>query len=155
MDKAKMLYDASPECKKLLIVMVDNLQSIYGRPINVKVIVDENRSLTQNALQHVWYNDIELSGYSRSRDARRYSKLHFGVPIIRSEDETFRNFYDAALKNNLTYEQKLEMMDFFPVTSLMNKLQMTRYLDAVQQHYSEQGVILEAQGEYKEANSKN
>lgn len=155
MDKCKMLYDASPECKKLLVVIADNLHGMYKRPINVKIIAEENRSLTQNALQHVWYNDVELAGYSRSRDARRYCKLHFGVPIIRSEDEEFRDFYDRALKSNLTYEEKLEMMDFLPVTSLMNKVQMTRYLDNMQQHYAEQGVILEAEGEYKEINSKN
>ena len=36
--------------------------------------------------------------------------------------------YDSALKA-LTYEQKREVMGYFPVTSLMSKGQLSKYLD--------------------------
>ncbi len=76
-------------------------------------------------------------------DARAYNKLHFGVPILRAENEAFRLSYDRVMKH-LEYETKLEAikaMDL-PVTRLMLVKQMTAYMDAVSQHLTPQGVRL-------------
>ena len=107
--------------------------------------VGKDRSLDQNALSHVWYEQIAKE--LREDDAlgvKRWCKLHFGVPILRAEDPEFRAFYDAAIKPHLDYEQKLKAMDHVPVTSLMTKVQLNAYLRAMQEHYrKERSVILE------------
>lgn len=107
----------------------------------------DHRSLPQNALQHVWYSDIQRAGLMTKVEARRYCKLHFGVPLLRSgeneEAMRFREFWDRALKHRLSYEEKLVAMDYVPVTSLMTREQMTDYLDSVQRHFAHQGVQLE------------
>ena len=70
-------------------------------------------------------------------------KLHFGVPILRAEDEHFREFYDGALKR-LTYEQKMAAMEYVPVTSIMSKAQLSRYLEDMRESFaSQRSVYLE------------
>lgn len=103
----------------------------------------KKRSLNQNDISHVWYE--QMAREDRQEDAaghRRYCKLHHGVPILRAEDGDFREAYDAVIRP-LAYELKLIAMDHWPVTSLMNKAQMTAYLEAVQADYGRRGVRLE------------
>jgi len=68
-------------------------------------------------------------------------KLRHGVPILRAEDEKFRETYDTVLKPR-TFEEKLAVMQYLPVTSLMTVPQMTAYLDAVQRECLDMGVRL-------------
>jgi hypothetical protein len=63
--------------------------------------------------------------------------------MLRAESEDFRSQYDGLIKDRFSYEEKLQMMDFFPVTSLMTTDQTSRYLDKVQEAYAKRGVILE------------
>jgi len=120
----------------------------------------EARSLDQNSLQHVWYSEIETQGREMSAgEARRFCKLTIGVPIMRGGDtplcDQFRKGWDGLIKSRLTYEEKLELMDWFAVTSLMNREQMRRYLDTVQRTFADKGVVLagleKGQDEYPEA----
>lgn len=102
------------------------------------------RNLDQNALSHVWYPQIAAFMHLETIEAKAYCKLRFGVPILRAESEDFRRRYDALIKGRFTYEEKLELMEWFPVTSLMSKGQMSRYMSDVQQHFGAQGLILES-----------
>lgn len=107
------------------------------------VLKAKRRSLDQNALAAVWYE--QMAREDRQDDSlghKAYCKLHHGVPILRAEDEEFRQFYDGALKG-LTYEQKREAMKFVPVTSIMSVEQLSKYLDAVHDDYTRRGVGLE------------
>ena len=109
--------------------------------LNVKAGTD--RSLDQNAISHCWYE--QLARELKEDDAigwKSYCKLHHGIPILRAEDEEFRAFYDGSLKR-LTYEQKLQAMKYLPVTSLMTKPQLSKYLVAVQDDFIGKGVKLE------------
>jgi hypothetical protein len=111
--------------------------------IKVSAKTGKARSLDQNGISHVWYE--QLARELREDDAlgyKCYCKLHHGVPILRAEDEEFRAFYDGALKA-LSYEKKLEAMKFLPVTSIMTKQQLSKYLDAVQNDFMLKGVRLE------------
>lgn len=104
--------------------------------VKVSAKVGKDRSLSQNAIGHCWYEQIARE--LREDDAlgvKCYCKLTIGVPILRAEDEAFRSFYDGALKG-LSYEQKLEAMKFVPVTSIMTKPQESRYLESVQAAYA-------------------
>jgi hypothetical protein len=121
------------------------MRELFGKHKFVKVNakIGKARSLDQNAISHVWYEQIARE--LKDDDAlgwKSYSKLHHGIPILRAEDEEFRTFYDGALKQ-LSYEKKLEAMKYLPVTSLMTKPQLTKYLEALQNDFANRGVRLE------------
>lgn len=112
------------------------------RYLTVKLSAGKKRTPNQNDISHTWYEQVARE--LREDDARgvkRFCKLHFGVPILRAEDEEFRTVYDATVKG-MTYEQKLQVMDLLPVTSLMKTGQLSAYMETVQDHYRERGVIL-------------
>lgn len=113
-----------------------------GRPCTVQFLKSD-RSTEQNALFHA----ILRAVYEQKRDEsldeiKRFCKLRFGVPILRSTDPQFRHLYDEAVKNNLSYEQKLEAMDILPVTSRMNTEQMTEMIESTAQYWVENGFDL-------------
>lgn len=112
--------------------------------LRVTVKAGKDRSLDQNAISHAWYE--QLARELREYDAlgwKQECKLLHGVPILRAEDEEFRQFYDAALKTKLSYAEKLAAMKYLPVTSLMTKQQLSRYLESVREHFLRRGVQLE------------
>lgn len=103
------------------------------------------RSNAQNALLHAWYGQIaDALPEDDAMGWKCYCKLHHGVPILRAEDEEFRETYDAAIKG-LRYEQKLHVMRILPVTSLMNKDQLSKYAAQVKADFDSRNVILESQ----------
>lgn len=119
------------------------LRETWNRHKYVRMVIRaRRRSLDQNDISHVWYEQVARE--LRDDDAlgvKCYCKLHHGVPILRAEDAEFRAFYDNAIKG-LTYEQKLGAMKYLPVTSLMSVEQGSRYLVAVQDDYLQRGVAL-------------
>lgn len=104
------------------------------------------RSHEANALSHVWYLQIADFMNVTAIRAKAYCKLRMGVPILRAESDDFRAKYDRLLRP-LPYETKLELMEWFPVSSLMTKGQMNRYMGDVQHHFQEQGLELESLGQ--------
>lgn len=126
---------------------LDQLLRFLGQrdiPYTVNIIDGESRSLAQNRLQHQWMLDLSSQGDQSPSDYRKECKLWFGVPLLRAEDERFREQYDRTIKG-LPYATKIDLMDEpidFPVTRLMTKRQMTRYLDAIWQHYTGNGFVL-------------
>ena len=115
----------------------------HHRYVKINAKSGKARSLDQNSISHAWYE--QLARELREDDAlghKCYCKLHHGVPILRAEDEEFRTAYDATIKG-MTYEQKLQVMRLLPITSLMVKDQLSKYLEAMQADYSRRGVRLE------------
>jgi hypothetical protein len=101
-----------------------------------------NRSNEQNALSHVWYQQIAATlREDTAEGVKCYCKLRLGIPILRGESDDFRERYDRTLKG-LTYEQKIEIMIWFPVTSLMKVEQKSLYLEQIQQHYADRVQLL-------------
>lgn len=122
-----------------------DIRELWKREKFVKVTAKTGkpRSIDQNSISHAWYEQIAKE--LREDDVigwKAFCKLHIGVPILRAEDEHFKAFYDAAVKG-LTYEQKLQAMQFVPVTSLMTKAQLSKYLENVQMEFLRRGVMLE------------
>ncbi len=112
----------------------------HGYKVEIKA---KTRSKSQNAFSHAWYEEISLA--LPEDDAlgwKCYCKLHHGVPILRAEDDEFREAYDGAIKG-LTYEQKLLVMRVFPVTSRMTTKQLTKYAEAVRDDFASRGVHLD------------
>lgn len=135
------------------VINSDNsLQSFIGeiremyrvhRYVKVSAKTGKARSTDQNAISHAWYE--QLARELHEDDAlgwKCYCKLHHGVPILRAEDEDFRTAYDATI-NGMSYEQKLQAMRLLPVTSLMTKKQISKYLEAMQGDFERRGVQLE------------
>jgi len=124
-----------------LIAFLGNMQ----HPFTVTISRGKRRSLDQNRLQRMWMLEAqEQLGTDTAEGFRGYSKLHFGVPILRAEDDKFAAEYDAIIRP-LPYEQKLRLMQVpfdFGVTRQMTTKQKTQYLDAVSAHFSGLGVLL-------------
>lgn len=114
-------------------------------PFTVTVNPGKLRSTEQNKLQRKWVLEVsEQRQDITPEEVRGHAKLHFGVPILRNENEAWRVEYDQIIKP-LPYEHKLRLMmePFdFGVTRVMTTKQKTQYLDAMHRHWSEQGVIL-------------
>ena len=116
--------------------------------------IGKDRTLSANALSHVWYGQADKQLGQQIGTARNFCKLHFGIPILRAEDSEFCTMYDQAIRHN-PYELKLKIMAYWPVTSLMSREQMARYLTAVQVHYADnEQIVLESVGELKKLQEK-
>lgn len=132
--KIKTDYD-----KNQLITFLS--QKAVGFTVEIKDGIDDRRSTAQNKLQRLWVNEAGEQGDMTAEEYRAFCKLHFGVPMLRNENEKFRESYDRVVKK-LGYEAKLEIMAeplSLPVTRLMNKSQKTRYLNMMYQHFIELG----------------
>ena len=119
--------------KKQCLDYINELKTDEKYTVEVKKL---SRSDMQNNTAFMWYKEIALAkGDENPTDIRAYCKLHFGVPILREDNEEFRIAYDKAVKP-LTYDKKLlvmvEPLDF-PVTRMMTTDQMQRYMDCIQE----------------------
>ena len=114
-------------------------------PLTLTIAKGKKRSTEQNRLQRLWTKEIAEQMEDRTpEEVRGYNKLHHGVPIMRLENDEFREKYDTIVRP-LPYEQKLLLMQVpldMPVTRLMSVKQKTDYLNAILQFWSEQGVVL-------------
>ena len=121
------------------------LLNSYKLPCTVNLTKGQRRSVEQNRLQRMWLQEAtEQLGEYRLEEYRAYCKLHFGVPIMRGENDDFREVYDRLIRPR-SYEEKLELMATpidLPVTRLMKTGQKKRYLDDVHAHFTAQGVQL-------------
>lgn len=112
------------------------------RYLEITVKEGKGRSVEQNAVMHGWFGQVarELRE-DDPRGVKRFCKLHFGVPILRAEDDDFRAAYDRVIKP-LDYEDKLVAMDILPVTSAMTTIQLDACMTDIQGHYAKHGVAL-------------
>lgn len=114
-------------------------------PFTLSLTDGKHRSTSQNRLQHMWMSEIaQQKGDMTPAEVRAYCKLTIGVPLLRAENEAFREGYDRTVRP-LSYEQKIQLMGEpldLPVTRLMTTKQKTQYLDAIAKHFGEQGIIL-------------
>lgn len=123
------------------------LKFIEGQkpPFTVSITAGKHRTTEQNRLQRKWMTEAaDQFGDRTAEDVRGYCKLHFGVPILRRENEAFRERYDEVVKP-LTYEQKLKIMMEpldMPITRIMTTKQKTAYLDDIFRALSEEGIVL-------------
>lgn len=132
--------------RKMLVRFIE----AHKLPMSVNIVKGRKRSDEQNRLQRLWVQEIaEQLGDCTAEEIRGYAKLHFGVPILRNENEEFARDYDEMIRP-LPYEYKLKMMQVpidIGVTRIMTTKQKTDYLDAIWRHFSEQGIVLTDPGE--------
>lgn len=128
--------------KAQLIAFIQN----QSKPITITIEqgIIGKRSLDQNKLQRLWINELAEQGDMTAEEYRAYCKLHFGVPILRNENDKFRQLYDKKVKWR-SYADKLEFMAEpfdFPVTRLMTTKQHKQYLDAIYVYFTGRGYEL-------------
>lgn len=128
--------------KQAVIAFIQNSDTpmtiIIDKGINGK------RSVNQNRLQRLWLNELAEQGDMSNEEYRAFCKLHFGVPILRAENDNFQKGYDAKVKWR-SYAEKLELMAEpfdFPVTRLMTVKQHKQYLDKIYLYFIGQGFYL-------------
>ncbi|GMQ79535.1 MAG: hypothetical protein BMS9Abin02_2133 [Anaerolineae bacterium] len=114
-------------------------------PLTVSITKGKNVTYAQHKLENLWHREAsEQLQQETPEELRGYCKLHFGVSILRAENDKFREAYDIVLRP-LQYEDKIRLMMVpldYAVTRLMTTAQKTRYLEAVHNHYLSQGVLL-------------
>lgn len=121
----RVLADAAKEANALIS---------SGVPAVIEVKAEKRgRTVEQNKLQRKWMLEAQQQGDMTAEEYRGYCKLHFGVPIMRAENEEFRDLYDRFVRH-LSYEAKMAFMMLpfdFAVTRDMDVNQKARYLDQV------------------------
>lgn len=116
---------------------------LAGQRMTVTVQWGAKRSVPQNSLVYALYGTIarQLDGESVT-DIRRECKLDFGCPILRADNAEFREIYDAIIAPLDDREMQLRTMDWFQVTSRMNKAQCTAFINEVIREYTARGLWL-------------
>ena len=111
------------------------MQGIEGARI-VKVKVEENakRSIPASALFHVWAQ--QLSGFTGNdvRSQKAELKIQFGYPILRLNQELWprlKKLFIGAQWHNLSYEEKIEMSELIPCTSIMSTKELKQMMDEI------------------------
>ena len=110
-------------------------------PFTVSWTEGGKRSLDQNALLWRWNDEIAKHfGDRTADDVHRENKLLIGCRILVRDDPDFAEFVTNL--SGLTYEQKLQAMDYLAVTSIMTTRQLSEFMDTVHRKFSQQGVML-------------
>ena len=112
---------------------------IVGLPLPFTVTVTEGEIRTNPQNDTLWKWNEEIArhrGDMTAMDVHRENKLLIGCPICMRND-TFKAFVGKL--SHLTYEEKLEAMDFVPVTSRMTVKEMSEYMDAVYAKFTAKG----------------
>lgn len=131
---------------KALKLLISNMQGPFT--LTIEKGIREKRSTDQNRLQRLWVNEVEQQGDMTAEEYRAYCKLHFGVPMLRNENDTFAELYDSKIRDRVppySYEQKLEFMAIpwdMHVTRLMTIKQHDKYLNMMHDHFTSLGMIL-------------
>jgi hypothetical protein len=132
---------------------ITKLTSLYRdkKFVVVSLRPGKDRTLDQNALWFAMYQRIaQMTQIGDVEDARRYCKLHFGVPVMRADCAEFRDGWNRLFLH-LDYEQKLELMgpgplfgpDGFPVTRLFSRAQGIEYTDRIVAEFTGKGVVFD------------
>lgn len=136
------------EDRETLITFIKNQPLPFT--ITIETGIREKRSSDQNRLQRLWLKEAEEQDTIglTAEDYRAYCKLHFGVPILLNENDTFAELYDEKVRLRVppfSYEQKLEFMAIpwdMHVTRLMTVKQHDKYLNKMHDHFTSLGMIL-------------
>lgn len=141
----------SVNCRSMLTEAITRMSKMFEDKhfVVVSLRPGKDRTLDQNRLWFAMYKRIaQMTQIGDVEDARKYCKLHFGVPIMRSADADFRNGWNLMFLH-LDYETKIELMgpcslfgpDGFPVTRLFNRAQGIAYTDQIVAEFSAKGVV--------------
>lgn len=101
------------------------------------------RTLSQNALLHMWFDEIAKHHGDRSATEVKGECHHEWGLTIRLRDPQFAWIWDRT-GAHLTYEQQCRLLasEALGVSSKMSKAELSEYMDAMRRHYDEIGIRL-------------
>ncbi len=128
------------------------LLDLYTRPLDgsttVTISATGSKSARQRGLQHIWYNDIVMSGLGSKYEADEdildvYCKYRWGIRIL-TADSIGPNENDYLTDSYLTYSKANakdpdKMMWWTQQnihTEAMNTSQMAQFLTAIKENYA-------------------
>lgn len=120
-----------------------------GKSVTVDVVEGERkkRSLSANALQAVWTEEIAEHLSLTEIECRCYLKREFGLPIIKAAEdyrsEMVIGFLDKHHYDYLTVEEQDHLIKDVPITRIMTRQEHKKFRDRLQMFFAEQGLILE------------
>lgn len=112
-----------------------------GYPCTVSWAKGAKRSLAQNATIHMWMGQIAGATGQTQAEVKAFCKWHLGRPILIETKPDWAAKY-APMWESLSYEMRLQLFEFLPVTSVMGVRQLSDFMDAMQQHYLPMGIPL-------------
>ena len=104
------------------------------------------RSLSANAVQHLWYSTIAAYTGDNIRNEANRCKRDFGLPILLSDSDInvkLSWMLDNIKFHKMTDRQQIEVMDLIQVTSIMNTQQHKLYRDNIQSFWNERGLEID------------
>lgn len=110
--------------------------------LRVSIARGFDRSLAQNNQLHAWISQLVVrQGHETFYGYKRLAKLHFFVPVLRAEDEDFRQKWDnifprESRRDPDQYKRKLDAMYLMPVSSVCTVEQFSRAMEDMQKHYA-------------------
>jgi len=116
---------------------------LVGLPMPFTVTVKDGvaRTLSQNALLWKWNHEIAAwRGDVTGREVHRENKFLIGCAILVRDDDDFAQAVQKL--SSMTYEEKLEFMDYLSVTSIMTQKQMSEFMDTVYRKFTEKGCAM-------------
>ena len=126
---------------------VNTLRSVLNnKDCKVEMIIrerKETRSIIQNKLMWHWYDELMAQDQIHGMELQElinYNKWTFGIKILMKNNPEFAEKMKQFAV--LEYENKVALMEFIPVTSIMKVGEMAEYLTAFKLHWSKQGVVL-------------
>ena len=111
--------------------------------VRMVLYLGRDRTLEQNNLIYGMYaRASKVRGDVTPTDVKQDCKLEIGVPVLLEENEKFRGGWNRFFRS-LPYEQQLHIMgpnsflgpSGLPVTSIMNRKQLNRYVDGIVSRY--------------------
>lgn len=127
------------------------LRDLYTRPLDgsttVTISATGSKSARQRGLQHIWYDDIVMSGLGGQYEADEqildvYCKYRWGIriltaePIGPNENDYLTDSYLAYAKVNADDPEKMMWWTRQNIhTEAMSNSQMARFLTAIKEHY--------------------
>ncbi len=95
------------------------------------------RTISQNDMKEQQVHMIAKQIYGGDENwTRNELKYRCGIPILCRDDADFLAFCEVALKH-LTHEQRIQAMEYVPVTSQLGVKQMSEYIEKVFMMYAE------------------
>jgi len=113
-----------------------------GSTVELKQLTREViRSNEQNAKYWAWCGQVEKEQGYEAGYAHRWHKYQFGLAILSRKHPEYRDKLMAMLRK-MDYEDRVASMDLITCTSQFNTSEMQEFMDTVQRHWAEQGIVL-------------
>lgn len=116
-------------------------------------LMDNSLRKRQRALANIWYSQIDKQQGNNIGVSEAYCKYHFGLKLACNYKPELESIVRRML-DGYSYEQKIEIIrtypEFFPVLRDKGGLDaegQALYLNAMQMHFAEHGVILTSPNE--------